>query len=93
MTNESTIDKLKIHTYESSEVYEAAKEAGLLKDGEIHLIPDDDDVNYEELDNLPSVNGVVVKGKMTAKELGLQEAMSEISTTELIELWNGIMNE
>lgn len=49
--------------------------------------------DYDDLDNLPSVNGVTVKGDMTSEDLGLQELMSEISTTEIIETWNKIMNE
>lgn len=53
----------------------------------------EDNDSYENLDNLPSINGVPVKGDMTSEELDLQDSMLELSTTEIIEIWNKIMNE
>lgn len=44
-------------------------------------------------DDLPTINGVPVKGDMTSEELDLQDSMLELSTTEIIEIWNKIMNE
>lgn len=49
--------------------------------------------DYNELINIPSIEGVPVKGELTSDDLGLQRLMSEISTTEIIQMWNKIMNE
>lgn len=49
--------------------------------------------DYNDLVNIPSIEGVPVKGELTSDDLGLQRIMSEISTTEIIQLWNKIMNE
>ena len=62
-----------------------------VKDGKWTAHEDDD--SYDDLDNLPSINGVSVKGDMTSEELNLQEAMSEFTTAEIIEIWNKYMND
>lgn len=91
MATESPVTRMVYNIYPSKEVYESLKEQGKLKDGEFHLIEGDD--SYEDLDNLPAINGVTVIGDMPSEALGLQDAMSELSTTEIIEIWNKIMNE
>ena len=62
-----------------------------VKDGKWTAQNDED--SYDELENLPSIDGVIVQGDMTSEDLGLQKLMSEISTTEIIEIWNQIMND
>lgn len=75
----------------AEELRETALEKGLIKEGDIVVTPGDE--SYEELSNLPSVNGVTVKGEMKSEDLGLQAAMTELSTTEILDIWNKIMNE
>lgn len=55
----------------------------------------DDVVNsdYESLDNLPTINDVTLIGDLTGEELRLQDAMEEVTPTEVIDMWNNIMNE
>lgn len=91
MFEETKVKDLTINTFPSKEVYEKAKKEGLLKDGEIHLYGGDD--TYEELKGLPSINGVTVKGEMESKDLGLQAATTELSTTEILDIWNKVMND
>ena len=75
----------------AEELRETAFEKGLIQEGDIVVTPGDE--SYEELSNLPSVNGVTVKGEMKSEDLGLQAAMTELSTTEILDIWNRIMNE
>lgn len=77
--------------FTDDELREAALEKGLIGEGDIVVTPGDE--SYEELSNLPSVNGVTVKGKMKSEDLGLQAAMTELSTTEILDIWNSIMND
>lgn len=56
-------------------------------------VPQEENNNHEDLDNLPTINGVTVTGNLTGEELNLQDSMLELSTTEIIEIWNKIMNE
>ena len=49
--------------------------------------------DYNDLANLPTIEGVTVQGDLTSDDLGLQRLMSELSTTEIIQMWNKIMNE
>lgn len=49
--------------------------------------------DYNELINIPSIEGVPVKGELTSDDLGLQKKMSELSTAQIIKIWNQIMNE
>lgn len=47
--------------------------------------------DYESLDNLPQINGVTLKGNKTAEDLLLQGLTAELSTAEVIGIWNTIM--
>lgn len=47
--------------------------------------------NYEDLDGLPKINGVTVIGDKKSIDYGLQDALLEFSTTEIIEIWNNVM--
>lgn len=60
MAAETSIPNAVINTFKTKELYEKAKAQGLLKDGEIHLFPDDS---------------------------------KELSTTEILEIWNSVMND
>lgn len=84
--------ELVINTYASKDIFEALKEQGKLKDNELHLIEGDDKSSYEDLTDLPKINGVTVIGDKQSKDLGLQSETVELTTTEIIELWNEIMN-
>lgn len=47
--------------------------------------------DYEDLDSLPKINGVTVIGDKKSTDYGLQDALLEFSTTEIIEIWNTII--
>lgn len=49
--------------------------------------------DYNDLVNLPSIDGVTLLGDLTSEEIGLQKIMSEIGTADIIKIWNNIMNE
>lgn len=90
MPRVQTFKKITKHIFENKEQYTAAMERGLVHEGDEIVILGDP--TYNELSNLPSINGVTVLGDMDASDLGLQDELAEISTTEIIEMWNRIMN-
>lgn len=79
------------HIFPSEAAYIKAMELGKVNEGDEVYIEGIDE--YKELADLPKLNGVTIVGDKTASEFGLQEELSELSTTEIIELWNKIMNE
>ena len=90
--------KITKHFFPNKELYQAAMERGLIKEGDEVFIEGTesegmDATDYESLSNLPAINGVVVKGNLDGADLNLQNVMSEISSTELLDMWNKIMNE
>lgn len=77
---------------EDEELREAALEKGLVQEGDLVLTPGDE--NYEELANLPSINGVKVIGEKKSEDFGIEKTeTSEFSTSDIINIWNSIMNE
>lgn len=90
--------KITKHFFPNKELYMAAMERGLIKEGDEVFIEGTESeggnaVDYESLANLPTINGVTVKGNLSGEELNLQKAMEEVSPTEVIDMWNKIMNE
>lgn len=76
----------------TEELREMALEKGLIQEGDIVVIPGDE--SYEELSNLPSINGVQVIGNKKIEDYGFEKTeTAEFSTTEIINIWNSIMNE
>ena len=49
--------------------------------------------DYEKLQKLPKINDVPIIGEKKSEDYGLQGLMSELSTAEIIEIWNNTMNE
>lgn len=90
MPRVQTFKKITKHIFENKEQYTAAMERGLINEGDEVVILGDP--NYNELVDLPSINGVTVSGDMDASDLGLQDELSELSTTEILDIWNRIMN-
>lgn len=83
--------KITKHFFPDESTYMKAMKAGVIKEGDEVVI---EGINeYKELANLPKLNGVTIVGNKTTSDFGLQEELSELSTTEIIELWNNIMNE
>lgn len=89
--------KITKHFFPNKELYIAAMERGEIKEGDEVLIEGSSEgagtSDYEFLDNLPTINGVTVKGNLESEDLSLQESMEEVTPTELIKMWNQIMNE
>ena len=90
--------KITKHFFPNRKLYIAAMERGEIKEGdEVFIEGNESDsptaADYEALDNLPTINGVTVKGNLDGTDLNLQNVMSEISSTELLDMWNKIMNE
>lgn len=90
--------KITKHFFPNKELYNAAMERGLINEGDEVFIEGNDSeggnaIDYEALANLPTINGVTIKGKLVGDELNLQNAMKEVSPTEVIDMWNKIMNE
>lgn len=90
--------KITKHFFPNKKLYKAAMERGLIKEGDEVFIEgnESDDVtavDYESLDNLPTINGTTVTGDLSGADLNLQDAMVEVSPTEVIDMWNRIMNE
>lgn len=58
------------------EEYQAAAEKGEIEEGKAFIITDDNEnqgvPDYDELDNKPSINGVELKGNLSAEALGMQ---------------------
>lgn len=90
MPRVQTFKNITKHIFENKEHYTAAMERGLINEGDEVVILGDP--NYNELVDLPSINGVTVSGDMDASDLGLQDELSELSTTEILDIWNRIMN-
>ena len=44
--------------------------------------------NYEQLNNLPKINDVQLKGNKTSKELKLQDEMDSISNLDIDKIFN-----
>lgn len=90
--------KITKHFFPNKELYTAAMERGLIKEGDEVFIGGNESeeavpVDYNSLDNLPTINGATVVGDMKSEDLNLQDAMIEVSPTEVIDMWNRIMNE
>lgn len=90
--------KITKHFFPNRKLYIAAMERGEIKEGDEVFIEGNESegdvtADYEALNNLPSINGVTVKGNLDGADLNLQNVMSEISSTELLDIWNKIMNE
>ena len=90
--------KITKHFFPNKELYMAAMERGLIKEGDEVFIEGNTSesataADYESLDNLPTINGTTVMGDLNSEDLNLQQAMSEVSPKEVIDMWNKIMNE
>ena len=90
MPRVQTFKKITKHIFENKEQYTAAMERGLINEGDEVVILGDP--TYNELKDLPSINGITVTGNMDASDLGLQDELEELSTTEILDIWNRIMN-
>lgn len=86
------------HFFPNRELYLAAMKRGEIKEGDEVFIEGNTSegataADYESLDNLPTINGTTVIGDLNSEDLNLQQAMKEVSSTDLIDMWNKIMNE
>lgn len=48
-------------------------------------------MNYEELDNLPTINGVEVVGDMTLEDLGIIELSPEMVSELFLEVFGVVL--
>jgi hypothetical protein len=48
-------------------------------------------MNYEELDNLPTINGVTVVGDMTLEDLGIIELSPEMVSELFLEVFGVVL--
>lgn len=84
-------NKITKHFFPDEKTYMKAMEAGEIQEGDEVCIEGLNE--YKDLADLPKINGITIVGDKTAGELGLQNELTELSTTEIIELWNKTMNE
>lgn len=81
----------------SGEIDDVSSLNGDIDPSELELFGDIDKPqvtnDYNDLVNLPSIDGVTLLGDLTSEEIGLQKKMSEIGTADIIKIWNNIMNE
>lgn len=77
---------------ENDELREAALEKGLVQEGDLVLSPGDE--SYNDLADLPSINGVKVIGDKKVEDFGIEKTeTTEFSTSDILNIWNSIMNE
>ena len=76
----------------ADELRKSALEKGLIQEGDIVLSPGDE--SYNDLEDIPSINGVKVEGDKKLEDYGIEKTeMTEYSTAEIIDIWNNIMND
>lgn len=47
--------------------------------------------DYNALDNIPTINGVLVAGDKTPEDYGLQRKLTEIGAADLLKMWDEII--
>ena len=71
------------------ELREAALEKGLVGEGDIVVFPGDE--SYNNLADLPSINGVKVVGDMKSEDFGLET--EELTNIEIEQLFKQVFKE
>lgn len=87
------VQKLLEEIKENNNKIASSEEAGMVKIGEEFTVDEDGTLhladgvasttNYEDLENLPSINGVTLSGDMTLEDIGI-EALSDEEIEELL---------
>lgn len=69
----------------AEELRETALEKGLIQEGDIVVTPGDE--SYEDLSNLPRINGVTLEGEKTAEDYGLQPKIEFCTNLDIDKLF------